>query len=106
MSGTAYTSSVSGSTITSGGAWNTTGGGREIPILISTAAIAGTGTAIANAKIIVPKNIRFILLPPFLPLSGSNPRAYTAPGSSHLQGSLDKHLIFGGLPTSVCATCA
>jgi hypothetical protein len=40
-------------------------GGREIPILISTAAIAGTGTTITNADRIVPKSNLFILLPPF-----------------------------------------
>jgi hypothetical protein len=42
------------------------GGGREIPIPISTCAIAGTGTTIANAKRIVPKSNFFILLTPNL----------------------------------------
>jgi hypothetical protein len=41
------------------------GGGREIPILISTAAIAGTGTTMPNANSSVPKSNLFILLPPF-----------------------------------------
>jgi hypothetical protein len=39
------------------------GGGREIPILISTAAIVGIGTPITNAKSIVPKSNLLILLP-------------------------------------------
>jgi hypothetical protein len=41
------------------------GGGREIPILTFTPAIAGTGTTIANAKRIVPQRSFFILLPPY-----------------------------------------
>lgn len=41
------------------------GGGREIPILMSTAAIAGIGTTITNANRIVPTSNLFILLPPF-----------------------------------------
>jgi hypothetical protein len=41
------------------------GGGREIPILISTAAIVGIGTTIAKTKRIVPKSNVFIFLPPF-----------------------------------------
>jgi hypothetical protein len=40
------------------------GGGREIPILTFTPAIAGIGTTLANAKRIVPKSNFFILLPP------------------------------------------
>jgi len=42
------------------------GGGRGIPILISTPAIVGIGTTITNAKSIVPKSNFFILLPPIL----------------------------------------
>jgi hypothetical protein len=42
------------------------GGGREIPILISTSAIVGMGTTIANAERIVPKSNFFMLLPPYL----------------------------------------
>jgi hypothetical protein len=42
------------------------GGGREILTLISTAAIVGMGTTIANAKSIVPKSNFFILLPPLV----------------------------------------
>jgi len=42
------------------------GGGREIPILISIDATVGRGTAITNAKSIVPKSNFFILLPLFL----------------------------------------
>lgn len=61
MSGTAYTSSVSGITITSGGAPNTMGGGKEMPIFISTLAIVEMGTAITNTKRIVPKSNFFIL---------------------------------------------
>jgi hypothetical protein len=41
------------------------GGGREIPILISTPAIVGIGTTIDNAKRIVPKSNFFIVLPPY-----------------------------------------
>ncbi len=41
------------------------GGGREIPILTSTPAIAGTEATIANAKRIVHKSNFFILLPPY-----------------------------------------
>jgi hypothetical protein len=63
-SGTTYTSSVSGSTITAGGASNTTGGGREIPIPMFTSAIVGIGTTIAKAKKIVPKSSLFILFSP------------------------------------------
>jgi hypothetical protein len=40
------------------------GGGREILTLISTAAIIGIGTAITNAKSIVPKSKVFILFAP------------------------------------------
>jgi hypothetical protein len=40
------------------------GGGREIPILISTAAIVMIGKTLTNAKRIVPKSNFFILLPP------------------------------------------
>jgi len=65
IAGTTYTPFVSGITITSGGASNTMGGGREIPILISTPAIVGIGTTIDNAKRIVPKSNFFILLPPY-----------------------------------------
>jgi hypothetical protein len=39
-------------------------GGSEIPTLISTAAIVGIGTTIANAKRIVPNRNFFMLLPP------------------------------------------
>ncbi len=65
-SGATYTSFVSGITITSGGAANTMGGGREIPILTSTPAIAGTEATIANTNKIVHKSNFFILLPPYL----------------------------------------
>jgi hypothetical protein len=41
-------------------------GGREIPTLMSTRAIAGAGTTTANAKMIVPKSNFFIFLPPSL----------------------------------------
>jgi hypothetical protein len=41
------------------------GGGREIPILIFTAAIVGIGTTITSAKSIVPKSNFFIFSPPF-----------------------------------------
>jgi hypothetical protein len=40
------------------------GSGREIPILISTAAIVGTGAIIANDKRTIPKSNFFILLSP------------------------------------------
>ncbi len=42
------------------------GGGREIPILTSTPAIAGTEATIANTNKIVHKSNFFILLPPYL----------------------------------------
>ena len=42
------------------------GGGREIPICISIAAIVGIGMGITNANSIVPKSNFFILLPPLL----------------------------------------
>jgi len=45
------------------------GGGREIPIFISTSAVAGIGTTIANDKRIIPKSNFFILLPPYLALA-------------------------------------
>jgi hypothetical protein len=64
MLGITYTSSVSGITITSGGAANTMGKGREMPILTSTPAIVGIGNTRTKAKSIVPKNNFFILLPP------------------------------------------
>jgi len=60
ISGTAYTSFVSGIAITFGGASNTMGGGRENPILISIPAIVGIGTIITNAKRIDPKSNFFI----------------------------------------------
>jgi len=43
------------------------GGGREIPTLMFTPALAvdGMETAITNAKNNIPKNNFFILLPPF-----------------------------------------
>jgi hypothetical protein len=63
ISGTTYTSYVSGITTTAGGALNLMGG-REIPIPIFTPAIVGIGTTITNAKRIVPKSNFFILLPP------------------------------------------
>jgi hypothetical protein len=66
ISGATYTSFVSGIAITSGGASNTMGGGREIPILTSTPAIAGTEATIAHAKRIVHKSNFFIMLPPYL----------------------------------------
>jgi hypothetical protein len=50
VSGTTYTSSVSDITVTSGEASKTTGGGREITILIFTSAIVGMGMAIPSAK--------------------------------------------------------
>ena len=42
------------------------GGGREIPILISTAAIVWTGTTLTNAKRIVPKSnfVNSVFYPP------------------------------------------
>jgi hypothetical protein len=40
------------------------GGGRGIPMCISTAAIVGIGTTITNAKSIVLKSNFFILSPP------------------------------------------
>jgi len=55
---------VSGITITSGGAANTMGGGKEIPIPIFTPAFVRIGVKITNAKNIVPKSSFFILLPP------------------------------------------
>jgi hypothetical protein len=64
-----YTLFVSGNTITSGGASNTIGGGSEIPMLISTAAIVGIGTTNANATRIVPNSNFFMLLPPLAILS-------------------------------------
>jgi hypothetical protein len=64
ISGTAYTPYASGTTITSGGAAKTTGGGRGNPILTFTSAIVGIGITIDNAKSIDPKSIFFILLPP------------------------------------------
>jgi hypothetical protein len=42
------------------------GGGRGIPIWISTAAIVAMGKALTNAKSTVPKSNFFMLLPPFL----------------------------------------
>ncbi len=42
------------------------GGGRGIPMRISTPAIVGIGTAITNAKSIDPKSNLLILLPPIL----------------------------------------
>jgi hypothetical protein len=42
------------------------GGGREIPTLTPTCAIAGAGTTIANAKNTVHKSSFFIVLPPCL----------------------------------------
>jgi hypothetical protein len=42
------------------------GGGRGIPMCISTAAIVGIGTTITDANSIVPKSNFFILLPPVL----------------------------------------
>src|SRR5450759_751905 len=68
ISGTTYTSLVSGITITSGGASNVLGG-REIPTLISTSAIAAVGTPIANPKRIVPPSNCFIVSPPRPPRS-------------------------------------
>jgi hypothetical protein len=41
------------------------GGGRDIPTLMFTPAIAGVGPAMANANRIAPKNSFFILLSPF-----------------------------------------
>jgi hypothetical protein len=64
ISGATYTSFVSGIAITSGGVENTMGGGRGIPMLTFTPAIAGIGTTIANAKKIVHNSNFFILLPP------------------------------------------
>jgi hypothetical protein len=55
---------VSGSTINAGGAGNTIGGGRAIPTLTFTPAIAETGTAIISAKSNVLKSSLFILMPP------------------------------------------
>ncbi len=55
---------VSGSTINSGGAANTMGGGKPILTLTLTCAMAGTETTIINAKSIVPKSNFFISLPP------------------------------------------
>ena len=55
---------MSGITINSGGATNTIGGGREIPMFISTLAIVGIGMTNINVKSIIPKNNFFILLPP------------------------------------------
>jgi hypothetical protein len=48
---------VSGSTISTGGAANTMGGGREMLTL----AIVGIGNTSTNAKSIVPKSNFFIL---------------------------------------------
>jgi hypothetical protein len=66
ISGTTYTSYASGTTITSGGAAKTTGGGRgnPIPILTFTSAFAEIGRTIADAKKIDPKSNFFIFLPP------------------------------------------
>jgi hypothetical protein len=55
---------VSRITITSAGAPNTTGGGREIPAFVSTPAMVGIGTTIANAINIDTNSNFFILLPP------------------------------------------
>jgi hypothetical protein len=63
-SGTTYTSSVSGITITSGGAENTIAGGSENPICISTSAIVETGAIIANTKRLVPNASFFMMFPP------------------------------------------
>jgi hypothetical protein len=60
VSGTTYASSVSGIAITSGGAVNTIGGGREIPIFTSIAAIAVTEKIISDIKRTANKNIFFI----------------------------------------------
>jgi len=42
------------------------GGGRGIPMCISTADIVGIGTTITNAKSVVPKSSFFIFFPPIL----------------------------------------
>jgi hypothetical protein len=62
ISGTAYTPYASGTTITSGGAGKTTGGGRGNPICIFTSAFAGIGARITNVKRIDHKSNFFILL--------------------------------------------
>jgi hypothetical protein len=55
---------VPGSTINSGGAENTMGGGLAILTFISIPAIVGIGSMNINVKSIIPKNNFFILLPP------------------------------------------
>jgi hypothetical protein len=50
--------------MTSGGAGNTIGGGRGIPMFIFICATVGIGTTIANIKRIVPKSNFFMLIPP------------------------------------------
>ncbi len=60
-SGTTYASFVSGIAITSGGAVNAMGGGREIPILTLIPAIAGTEAIIASTERIVQISNFFIL---------------------------------------------
>jgi hypothetical protein len=42
------------------------GGGRGIPMCISTSAIVEIGTTITNAKSVVPRSSFFMLLPPIL----------------------------------------
>jgi len=54
--------------MTSGAIVNVITGGRGIPILMFTSAIVGIGTAITNAKSIVPKSNFFILFPLSPPL--------------------------------------
>jgi hypothetical protein len=53
------------------------GGGKEMLMLISTAAIVGKGTTIANVISIVPKRNFFILLSPYCSNS-----AWVSPGSA------------------------
>jgi hypothetical protein len=63
------------------------GGGRGIPMCISTADIAGIGTTIINAKSVVPKSNFFILLSPFnnnsLIFSSRNGRHHGHHGHGH-----------------------
>jgi hypothetical protein len=56
---------VSGSTINTGGAANTMGGGREMLMPTATLAIVGIGNTSTNAKSIVPNNNFFIFLSSF-----------------------------------------
>jgi hypothetical protein len=65
---------VSGNTTTSGGAANAITGGKEIPMLMSTAAVAGTVEKLISRKNMAPKTSFFILCSPFSGVYGSSVR--------------------------------